>query len=1160
MALTTWNSNGSYIGQGLGGSQQYGGVAVASDYHWYYNNSNIRRAKNSSPLTQDGAVSGMTGGYRFPITCAGPDERVFFGQPDGVYEVINARGTMSIQKVYSISFFTTATGFNSNATRFIGGDDKYIYLVDKAANNFMRLRVSDMVIVDTITCSGIGVSSTYQETGTVAVDGKYIYVSSTYNNTNTTNTFQVIDKVTGATVNDSYVHQFGYTSQGMLNQMAFSIKQAPEKPGTRFAINTSGNQTWGTFYVNDVNPTTSAPDVKSYGSATYTNNNTIAIASLNGIKGDTLLLMIPVGSGASDAPLSKLVDAGFRLIGSSTDSFTVIAYKKLTVNTSTFICDVGTIPDLRGSVNYALVENATLIQKNISTKGNNYSGALITPEQSSGLVIYQYQWATSVNVGSDFTIMRNDSIVWGYITQLNNTSRSVSMSGTDSARQIKGIYLISDSISDGYVPPSQYGLSNLPSRLKVGDSIKFNFTGSPQTLNFRPEVKKYRIELYGAEGGLSYVSGGIGGRGGYVYGDLIVPYNKNLHVYIGGQGAPGNNSGASLKAGGWNGGGNSYYGGAGGGATDVRTILDNNPLNMVSLQSRLIVAGAGAGGEQNTGPIGDGGGWTGGIGQGSGNATGGTQTAGGAKGGYSPTNSTDGSFGAGGSVINSYGDGSGGGSGWYGGGGDAGYNAAGGSSYVAGNVNCPTPHPEGLTLTNSGTNAGINKGNGYAIFTVLELTATPPSKSFLISQSFDAKTVGDEIDVSWESVPVPSQPPGINLDIPKVFYQLELSTNGLDWFVINTGIEGTSKKIRLIAGGNSINTRIRLIPYVLYSGMKFFSQSYDTSYSFTMLPVPPDTKLPNAVIFDGKIDYLNINNRVIPTTGDFTIEFSFRHVQNISSTKYLMDFRSTTMNLSVFMTTAGKVVLQTPGNSVTTTSAYNDNRIHFVAIRRQGNTFSLMVDGTTVNFTASSTLDFSTITSAMIGYNYTLPNSYAEGMIGLPRFWNDVRTDQELNTYKSTVVPNNEQGLIDYIICDPLTGKIKPKINSWTITMGSSLLWSYLFIAILDINIPYPNDFQKKDNIDYIRTMVNKFRLDNGLTEKQWTDIIIVPGYTPIKATHWNEIETGILEVYQTIGEKINIPEVEDQLKETIQPGDRRFPLNNLPQRINNIARGLKNK
>lgn len=244
------------------------------------------------------------------------------------------------------------------------------------------------------------------------------------------------------------------------------------------------------------------------------------------------------------------------------------------------------------------------------------------------------------------------------------------------------------------------------------DYKEFDYTGNVQSIELLPG--KYKLEVWGAEGGGSRLSGnsssGLGGYGGYSTGILRLNYKTTLFVYVGGYGKSSN---SGIAYGGWNGGGNGYAsssgepGNGGGGGTDIRTSS--------SLYSRIIVAGGGGGGGEDEGDTyGHGGDTTG-----TSNYYPGTQTSAGSGGG----------FGYGGSTGN--GDGGGGGGGWYGGGtissasiGSDTQGGGGGSGYVytestASNYpNCQLDSSYYLESTKM--SAGVRTGNGFAKITLLE--------------------------------------------------------------------------------------------------------------------------------------------------------------------------------------------------------------------------------------------------------------------------------------------------------------------------------------------------------------------------------------------------------------------------------------------------------
>ncbi|WP_025884309.1 fimbrillin family protein [Segatella paludivivens] len=227
---------------------------------------------------------------------------------------------------------------------------------------------------------------------------------------------------------------------------------------------------------------------------------------------------------------------------------------------------------------------------------------------------------------------------------------------------------------------------------KISYIREYNYTGNVQSFS-APISGTYKIECWGAQGGtLGSLDTEIGGTGGYTTGEIKLSKGTALYVYVGQQGQA--TLGGTISGGGWNGGGNGdatgYTGNGrtgGGGSTDIR-VLTGAWNDSKSLNSRIMVAGAGGGGGGN-GLAGGAGGLSGYNGSISTAGRGGTQSAGGSGGSGSWGNATAGGLGYGGTGC-SYA--SGGGSGYYGGGGGArdlyDGNGGGGSSYISGQSGC----------------------------------------------------------------------------------------------------------------------------------------------------------------------------------------------------------------------------------------------------------------------------------------------------------------------------------------------------------------------------------------------------------------------------------------------------------------------------------------
>ena len=258
-------------------------------------------------------------------------------------------------------------------------------------------------------------------------------------------------------------------------------------------------------------------------------------------------------------------------------------------------------------------------------------------------------------------------------------------------------------------------------------SQTFNYTGNVQSVDL--PIGKYKLEVWGAQGGSS---SGNGGTGGYACGIYTVSsVAETLYVCIGQQG--------SLRSGGYNGGagtdGNGY---GGGGATHI--AKRNGVLrNLSSYKDSVIIVAGGGGGDssQITNNYGNynnsaGGGSHGADGEHSGGGGGGSQN-----GTYHNNNLWDnaknGGFGYGGTGTSR--GGGGGGGGYYGGGGGCGETTScqggGGSGYIGGVVNgyfyMHTADDMHYTLLNTTTTTNksstptanyTKKGNGAARITI----------------------------------------------------------------------------------------------------------------------------------------------------------------------------------------------------------------------------------------------------------------------------------------------------------------------------------------------------------------------------------------------------------------------------------------------------------
>lgn len=303
--------------------------------------------------------------------------------------------------------------------------------------------------------------------------------------------------------------------------------------------------------------------------------------------------------------------------------------------------------------------------------------------------------------------------------------------------------------------------------LNPGENKRFNYTGNVQSIELLPG--KYKLECYGASGGIGYGNINPIGKGGYISGELLITAITMLYIHVGQDGI--SNAMTSIR---YNGGGaavstSGHNGGAGGGATDIR-ILPGTWNNIESLKSRILVAGGGGGAQPSCGATataGHGGNLIGGTSYNQGYqgripsvaatraySTGGTQNSGGI--GYNINDNqtslkASGNFGSGASSVQC---GAGGGGGWYGGGTAYTSGGGGGSSYAAGYIDCDKTYQAKqnyIILQNVEFKQGVNSGNGYAIITLIEIfnthTVTVVNGNLVLNKKY---VQTEKVDISYQ--------------------------------------------------------------------------------------------------------------------------------------------------------------------------------------------------------------------------------------------------------------------------------------------------------------------------------------------------------------------------------------------------------------------------
>lgn len=116
------------------------------------------------------------------------------------------------------------------------------------------------------------------------------------------------------------------------------------------------------------------------------------------------------------------------------------------------------------------------------------------------------------------------------------------------------------------------------------------------------------------------------------------------------------------------------------------------------------------------------------------------------------------------------------------------------------------------------------------------------------------------------------------------------------------------------------------------------------------------------------------------------------------------------------------------------------------------------------------------------------------------------------------------------------------------------------FFKYDNIVLPYPHDIQKKENVDYLRQLVNEMRTINLLPFITFKDEVIIRYETVIKNIHFDEIEEGILDCYSAHANgHFTNSKTETEMRRTKVYDTQQDLLMDLPHRLTIILRALMN-
>ncbi|MCR4581170.1 MAG: InlB B-repeat-containing protein, partial [Bacilli bacterium] len=382
----------------------------------------------------------------------------------------------------------------------------------------------------------------------------------------------------GATINNSFINApnaSGTKTDGTFEFNNSRIYAGNEKAYGLYVIN-------GTIIYN--NTILEAPGLDAYGIYLSDVNATYSRVTMDG--GSISAGNIGVGLYCSYSGADRFFNLKAGTIKGETYGLYVNQNYNLTVGSDTSVVDIYA-PSISGGLYgvYKTTGNAEFYSGRLKGSTKAYYGAINT-------------------IKDGYEIFEDREEMEEYERQVRtyNTTSISSDAVSKYAKEGNGYAKITyNQFDNTEVLPSNYEIVNT---IDGGEQVQFDFdyTGDYQEF-IAPVTGDYKIELWGASGGINIIEGLYvenQGEGGYTSGTIRLEANEKLYIFVGGQGKTGEMN-ANVD-GGYNGGGQGRYasdvndgGGSGGGATDVRLASGEwNDFN--SLKSRIMVAAGGGGG------------------------------------------------------------------------------------------------------------------------------------------------------------------------------------------------------------------------------------------------------------------------------------------------------------------------------------------------------------------------------------------------------------------------------------------------------------------------------------------------------------------------------------------------------------------------------------
>lgn len=418
----------------------------------------------------------------------------------------------------------------------------------------------------------------------------------------------------------------------------------------------------------------------------------------------------------------------------------------------------------------------------------------------------------------------------------------------------------------------------------------------------------------------------------------------------------------------------------------------------------------------------------------------------------------------------------------------------------------------------------------------------------------DRLRVGFSYNIAWG--------PASDLDNDPLTYQLDFF-NGSTWTTVADGVQGTNRQFVVPTGPDTLQAQFRVRAY---DGRDYSEYRYSDRFE-VFTNTPPNTPRPFTL---PKSDEM----RIIDLQTPYRVEWGEADVEEHETPKYEVSFRASYLD-------NWQVIRDI--NHPDATKTYIDHILPNVQDSETAQYRVRAYDG--YEFGGYTESNYFSITGNKVtntsGYNEEIFPRMAIGQ-EMRLSWQPAETARNTDVYYDIEVFNGFEWLIiaHNVPTNSLVFRIpemedtpyaKIRIRSKTpFQFGGYVESDWIetpnftvvnFFVFDDISVPFLNDVQKKENVDYLRQKVNDMRIVNDLPPMVFTDEVIIRYETAIKNVHFDELEQGILECFdKNPRAKFNSARTEQELRKVKEYRDQAELIQDLPQRLDFISKALMNQ